>query len=156
MLQQTMRLKGVVRGKTIELEEEAGLPDGQTVTVRLEPIKPIPPERSPDEIPKLELWVDRLVFDSSVLATERIVKGTKLAAEALVAELEQGRSDEDLLRDHAELAQEDVIALREYARVPVGLRRSFGAWAEDAEELDRYIESVYRERRTMQRRPLEP
>jgi hypothetical protein len=28
-----------------------------------------------------------------------------------------------------------------------GIRRSSGAWAEDAEELDRYIESVYKERR---------
>ncbi|HZW30177.1 MAG TPA: DUF433 domain-containing protein [Isosphaeraceae bacterium] len=147
MPSQTTKLKGVVRGKTIELEREPDLPDGQAVTVRLEPIKPIPPERSPDEIPKLELWVDRLVFDSSVHPIERIVKGTNLEVEALVAELEQGRSAEDMLRNHPELTQEDLVALREYARIPAGLRRSFGAWAEDAEELDRYIELVYKERR---------
>jgi len=27
-----------------------------------------------------------------------------------------------------------------------GLRRSFGAWAEDAEELDEFLRQVYRER----------
>lgn len=147
MPQQTTKLKGILRGKTIELEQAPNLPDGQLVTVKLAPIKPIPPERSPEEIPKLELWVDRLVFDSSVHPIERIVKGTNLEAEALVAELEQGRSAEDMLRDHPELTREDIVALREYARIPVGLRRSSGAWAEDAEELDRYIESVYKERR---------
>ena len=30
--------------------------------------------------------------------------------------------------------------MRHYARGPVGLRRSFGGWAEDAEELDKYLE----------------
>jgi hypothetical protein len=30
-------LRGTVHGKTIELEAESGLPDGQHVTVRLEP-----------------------------------------------------------------------------------------------------------------------
>jgi uncharacterized protein (DUF433 family) len=147
MLNEATVLKGIVHGKTIELDRAPNLPDGQAVTVKLEPIKPIPPERSPEEIPKLELWVDRLVFDSSVHPTERIVKGTTLEAEALVAELEVGRTDEEILRDHSELMQEDLVALREYAKMPVGLRRSYGAWAEDGEELDRYIESVYQERR---------
>lgn len=30
--------KGVVHGKTIELEEEPGLPDGQEVTVNIQPV----------------------------------------------------------------------------------------------------------------------
>jgi hypothetical protein len=33
-------LKGVVRGKTIELDEEPGLPDGQLVNVTVEPVAP--------------------------------------------------------------------------------------------------------------------
>jgi hypothetical protein len=33
-------LKGVIRGKTIELEEEPGLPDGQEVRVTVEPVSP--------------------------------------------------------------------------------------------------------------------
>jgi hypothetical protein len=35
-------LKGVVHGKTIELEEATGLPDGQSVTVRIESISSTP------------------------------------------------------------------------------------------------------------------
>lgn len=38
-------LKGVIHGKTIELEEQAGLPDGQSVSVTLHPLqeKRLPP-----------------------------------------------------------------------------------------------------------------
>lgn len=32
-------VKGVIHGKTIELEHEPGLPEGQAVTVTLEPIR---------------------------------------------------------------------------------------------------------------------
>jgi uncharacterized protein (DUF433 family) len=105
---------------------------------------------------RLELWIDRLVFDSAILPGERIVKGTDLAVEALVAELEGGRSDAEMVRAHPELSREDIEALREYAKAPVGLRRSFGAWAEDGEELDRYIKSDYERRHAIPRRPLEP
>ena len=62
-------VKGVIHGKTIELEEEPGLPAGQEVTVTLRPT-----------------------------------------------------------------STEDALPPGE------GLRRSFGAWADDAEELDRYLE----------------
>jgi hypothetical protein len=62
-------LKGVVQGKTIELEQEPGLPDGQPVTVVVQP-------------------------------------------------------------------------LAEQGRLPPGegIRRSAGGWADDAEELDKYLE----------------
>lgn len=36
-------LKGVVHGKTIELEHDSGLPDGQEVAVTVRPAKEIPP-----------------------------------------------------------------------------------------------------------------
>jgi hypothetical protein len=38
-------LKGVIRGKTIELEQEPGLPDGQSVAVTVQPLqeKRLPP-----------------------------------------------------------------------------------------------------------------
>jgi uncharacterized protein (DUF433 family) len=148
--------KGIVHGKTIELEQELDLPDGEAVTVMVRRTQPTPPpEEGLGELPRAELWADRLVFDSSVLPGERIVEGTRLAAEALVAELEQGRGDEEMLQAHPELTREDLAALRVYARVPVGFRLSFGAWAEDGEELDRYIESVYERRRVRQRPPLE-
>jgi hypothetical protein len=70
-----------------------------------------------------------------------------LEAEELVAELEQGRTEEELMAAHPELSKEDVEALRYYARVPVGLRKSAGAWAEDGEELDRFIEWTYQQRK---------
>ena len=63
-------LRGVIHGKLIELAEEAGLPDGQEVTVSLNPVEPSETPLPPGE----------------------------------------------------------------------GLRRSFGGWAEDAEELDQFLE----------------
>jgi hypothetical protein len=72
-------LKGVIQGKIIELEREAGLPPGQQVYVTIEP---------------------RFEANNS-------------------------------------------------ARLPPGegLRQAFGAWAEDSEELDKYLESVRQERK---------
>jgi hypothetical protein len=81
--------KGIVHGRTIELEREPGIPDGQEVTVRVQPSAPA--QETPGRLPPGE-----------------------------------------------------------------GIRRSSGAWAEDAEELDQYMESVYERRRARQRRPIEP
>src|SRR5437016_4848856 len=51
----TTSLKGIVHGKVIELDQEPGLPDGQEVSVTLEPIPPgtcpVPKEANPD-LPK--------------------------------------------------------------------------------------------------------
>jgi hypothetical protein len=98
--------------------------------------------------------MDRLVYDSAIDPLERIVKGTRLQVEALVAELKGGRSDEQLMKAHSELTLEDVQALHNYAKCPVGLRRSFGAWAEDADELDKYLE-WNRQQRKLSRREIE-
>ena len=65
----TSGLRGVVHGRTIELEDDAGLPDGQRVCVTVLPLR-----------------------------------------------------------------QEEVSAPGE------GLRRAFGAWADDADALDQYLE----------------
>lgn len=75
-------MRGVVHGKTIELPEETGLPEGQEVNVTLQPV---------------------------------------------TAQLPPGE----------------------------GIRRSAGAWAEDAEELDKYLE-WNRQQRKLSRRELEP
>ncbi len=89
MLNDAMVFKGIVHGRTIELEREPGIADGQEVTVTVQ-----------------------------------------LAAFANEAP----------------------------GRLPPGegIRRSSGAWADDAEELDRFIESVHERRRAIQRRPIEP
>jgi uncharacterized protein (DUF433 family) len=146
--------KGVVHGKTIELDQEPGLPDGQAVTVTIQRVANTPSGPLPEPPPPVETWCHRILFDSAVLPTDKIVKGTRLAAEALVAELEQGKSDAELLQAHPELTPEDVTALRNYARTPLGLRRSFGAWAEDAEELDKFLE-WNREQRKRDRREID-
>ncbi len=78
-------VRGIVHGKTIELDEETGLPDGQPVTVSLHPVT-------------------------------------------------QGQK-----------------------RLPPGegLRRAFGGWADDAEELDEYLD-WNRQQRKVSRPEIEP
>lgn len=133
---------GVVHGKTIELEQEPGLPDGQRVSVQVQP------EESP---PK---WLERFTVDPSIALGKLLVKGTRLLADDLVRLVEEGRSDEDLGRLYPELTAEDLDAVRQYAKVPAGLRLSFGGWAEDAEELDEYLEWT-RQHRKVQRREVD-
>src|SRR5437879_2857182 len=145
-------IHGVIHGRTIELQEEPGLPDGQPVAVTIQRLEQTLAAASPeDNVPRVELWMDRLIFDSTVLPAERIVKGTRLAAESLVEELEHGLSDEEMLHAHPELSSEDLEALRHYARTPVGLRRSFGGWEDDAEELDKYLEWTRQQRKIKRR-----
>jgi len=132
-------LQGVIHGKTIELEREPGLPDGEAVSVAVQRLqRPEPAAQAP--VPPVESWCERIDFDSAVSPTEKVVKGTRLLAESLVGELNQGKSDDQLRQAHPELTAEDLAALRNYARWPVGLRRSFGAWADEAEEVDRFLE----------------
>lgn len=145
---------GVIHGKTIELNEAPGLPDGEPVVVTIERIPTVASPSGEESLPKVETWIDRIVFDSAVLPGERIVKGTKLSAETLVEEL-SNRDDEAMLALHPELASDDLVALRRYARFPKAFRLTFGAWAEDAEDLDRYIESL-RERRRIARPEIAP
>jgi uncharacterized protein (DUF433 family) len=121
---------GVIHGRTIELEQESGLPDGMKVSVQLRPEEP-PPK-----------WLERLIVDPAIAPGKLVIQGTRLFADDLVRLVEEGRSDEDLRRLHAELTAEDVDAVRQYAKVPEGLRLSFGGWAEDAEELDDFLEGL--------------
>jgi hypothetical protein len=79
-------LRGVVHGKTIQLEDETGLPDGQQVTITVQPVSDI---------------------------------------EVLAGRLPSGE----------------------------GMRRSAGGWADDAKELDRYLE-WNRQQRKLSRPPI--
>jgi hypothetical protein len=87
MISNSTVLRGVVHGKTIELNDETGLPDGQQVKITVQP-----------------------------------VSGT----EGLIGRLPPGE----------------------------GIRRSAGAWADDAEELDQYLE-WNRQQRKISRPPIE-
>jgi uncharacterized protein (DUF433 family) len=121
-------IKGVIHGKTIELEEVPELPDGQRVSVQLQP------EETP---PK---WLERFAVDPSVTPGKLVIKGTRLPVEELTLLVEQGRSDDELRRVYPSLTTDDTAAVRDYAKVPAGLRHSFGGWAEDSEELDAYLD----------------
>jgi uncharacterized protein (DUF433 family) len=83
----------------------------------------------------------------AIVPGKLVIKGTPLQADALVELMEQGKSDEELLRIHPELTPEDVAAVRQYAQVPAGLRLSFGGWADDAEELDEYVQWTRQQRK---------
>jgi uncharacterized protein (DUF433 family) len=150
----TSVFSGVVHGKTIELETEPGLPDGEAVAVTIQRIERVVRSAENGDPPSIDSWTDRLVFDSTVVPGERIVKGTRLAAELLLIELRHAHTDDDLLRSHSELTADDVAALREYSRLPEAFRRSFGAWGEDAEELDKYL-AWTRQQRKVPRREIE-
>ena len=128
-------IRGVIHGKIIELEKEPGLPEGQRVTVEVCPVAESP------------AWLERLVVDPKIRPGKFVIKGTRLLVDDLVALVEEGRTDADLQHLHPELTVNDVEAVRQYARVPEGLRRSFGGWAEDADGLDDYLEFTRRQRK---------
>jgi uncharacterized protein (DUF433 family) len=126
----------VAHGRTIELPWDLGLPEGQVIEVT---IKTCPDAESPPE-PPVPWWLRRLELDPTVKVGKFVIKGTRLLADALVEETEAGRSDQELLQSHPELTPEDVAAVRAYARLPVERRRSFGAWAEEADALEEFLE----------------
>jgi hypothetical protein len=107
VIQSSTPLRGVVRGRTIELESEPGLPDGQKVAVTVEAVA------GPSVTPNA--------------ATQTDAQRRWSTAQSQVENLVPGE----------------------------GLRRSFGAWAEDAEELDDYLASN-RRRRKFGRPGIEP
>jgi uncharacterized protein (DUF433 family) len=146
-------LSGVIRGKVIELAEELGLPDGQQVTVTVLAV----PQEGAIIMPKepLPWWLERLDIDPSVRKGKYVVKGTRLLADDLVAQLEAGRTGEELLQAHPELTARDLAAVREYAKVPAGLRRLAGAWADEGEELDKYLEWNRWQKQAVRRAPWE-
>jgi uncharacterized protein (DUF433 family) len=135
-------INGVIRGKTIELEREPGLPEGQRIAVDVRPL---------DERPA---WLERFAIDPAVRAGRFVIKGTQLLVDDLVDLVSAGRSDEDLRQTHPELSVADFEAVRNYASVPEGLRRSFGGWADDSDELDEYLHWT-RQQRKLPRREIE-
>ncbi len=103
-MSESSALKGVISGKTIELDREPGLPDGQEVTVTLVPAS-----------------AQRRAFLSE----------------------ENQRRWEEAMEEVKDLTPEEAQ------------RRSAGAWAEDAEELDEFLE-WNRQQRKLGRRELDP
>jgi uncharacterized protein (DUF433 family) len=121
-------IEGVIHGKTIELNEAPGLPDGQRVVVQLQPAQEPIPE-----------WLEHFTVDPAIAPAKIIVKGTRLLAQDVAKLIEEGQSDEEVRRRHPELTLEDIAALHHYVKVPATLRGLFGAWADEAEELDKFL-----------------
>src|SRR5262245_47837125 len=111
-----MTMQGVIHGKTIELEREPGFPEGQAVTVE---IRPIPAKTPAGDEPPPPWWLEHLDIDPSVRVGKFVIKGTRLLVDALVEELEAGRSEQELLHAHPELKEKDAAAVREYAKTPL-------------------------------------
>lgn len=130
----------VIHGRTLELPWDLGLPEDRIIEVT---IKTCPDVESPPE-PPLPAWLERMEVEPAGGPGRFVIKGTQLRAEAL---LEEGNSDEELLRTHPELTAEDVAALQEYAKLPLSFRQAPGLSAEEAEDLDKFVEETYRLRR---------
>ena len=116
-------------GRSSFTERGPALPDGQEVSVEIRPIEALPSVGWSDwlSIPRS----DRVSWSSREHASSRrIWPGSR----------KSGCGDDELLGQHLELTPEDVAAIRQYALVPSGLRRAFGGWAEDSDELDEYLE----------------
>ncbi len=132
-------VKGVIHEKTIELEHETGLPEGQRIAVEV---------RALDEPPA---WLEPFVVDPTVRPGKFVIKGTRWLVDDLVQLVVDGHSDEDLRQAHPELSSADLAAIRNYSRVPAGVRRSFGGWVDDAEELDQYLDWTREQRKLRSR-----
>ena len=136
-------IHGVIHGKTIELETEPGLPEGQRIAVELRPL---------DEPPT---WLGRFEVDAAVKPGKFLIKGTRLPVDDLVELVEEGRADDDLRQLYPQLMPDDLEAIRNYARIPEGMRRSFGGWSEDADELDEYLDWTRQQRKVRRRWEIE-
>jgi uncharacterized protein (DUF433 family) len=138
---------GIIHGKSIELTQETGLPEGQEVSVEIQPINAT---KTAAEAP-VPWWLARIDVNPAVRPGKFVIKGTHVLADELVVRLQEGWSEAQLLQTHAELAPEDVAAVREYAKLPLEMRRCFGAWAEDTEELDQYLQWNRQQRKVSRR-----
>ena len=74
-------LDGVIHGKTIELKQEPGLPEGQCVQIAIRPSEEIPSETPPPDEPPA--WLERLDVDPAIAPGKLLIKGTRLLAEDL-------------------------------------------------------------------------
>lgn len=64
-----------------------------------------------------------------------------------MTEISNGRSDRELMEQHAELTPSDLSALRSYAQLPQPFRPTFRACAEDGGERDEHLELLRRRRK---------
>lgn len=103
----------MIHGKTIELDREPGLDDGPEVSVE---IRPIVLEATQTDQPASPWWLEQLDVDPTVRRGKFVVKGTTLLADALVDQLDIGKTDSELLQAHPELTNLDASDAVGHAR----------------------------------------
>ena len=59
---------------------------------------------------------DRIIADSSILAGNPFVRGTRLSVEFIIGLMADGWSEADILRNYPGLTREDIAACLAYAR----------------------------------------
>jgi uncharacterized protein (DUF433 family) len=98
--------------------------------------------------------LERFAVDPVIRPGKLVIKGTRLLVDDLVQLVDEGLGDDDLRQTYPKLSAADLEAVRNDAHVPEGVRRSFGGWAEDAKELDEYLDGT-RQHRKLGRREIE-
>lgn len=117
---QLTNIRGVVQGRTIELNGDVCLPDGESVLVTITTVNPITSSQQSHE--KLEAAAGALEgLDDEIDAFNRWYR-------------EARRIDPRNLRTRE---SEQSASLQEPGE---GLRRSAGAWAADTKEIDEFLE----------------
>lgn len=76
-------LKGIIHGKSIELTQETGLPEGQEVSVEIRPVPGRRPAPAFDPAAPPPQWLERFDVDPAVKLGKFLVKGTRLLADDL-------------------------------------------------------------------------
>ena len=65
---------------------------------------------------KKEILIDRIVVDPTILVGKPIIKGTRLAVEHVLDLLGEGMSAEEIMQEHTQLKNEDILACILFAR----------------------------------------
>ncbi|TVQ32086.1 MAG: DUF433 domain-containing protein [Phycisphaeraceae bacterium] len=73
----------------------------------------------------MESWKDRIALDPAVLTGKPVVKDTRLSVEFVLGLLAQGWSEAEVLRNHPDLAREDILACIAYAQERIGDERVY-------------------------------
>ena len=68
---------------------------------------------------------ERITVDPAVLVGKPVIRGTRLSVEVIMGLLAEGWSHADIQRSYPGLAEEDILAYRDYARELVASERVF-------------------------------
>lgn len=75
--------------------------------------------------PKPRATADRVVQDPAIMTGKPIVKGTRIPVELVLEHLADNPDLDELFAAYPRLTIEDVLAIRNWAQVATGSRRSY-------------------------------